>query len=390
MNRSMNRQLTRETLQKLLQVVEIESVSLEHLRKLLFNEAGIKDYIPDGICQLDPRNGDRIVYNSARAQRPHDNRPVASGSSPEVLDRECLICEGKTTGVVDVADLSQGFTFINWNLFPILYPGDTCNQRQSVDNGTRFLGPQGITVHGYHLLQWTSSLHDKDWNNMPHSDRVVVMQRLAALEQKLLSSSESEVEIGTNQDSKDSPSGYVSIIKNFGRLVGGSLVHGHQQIGFSNLMPKRVLDHKRFETDHGENFSAYLLHKNQSDLIIHDYGPAVLLVPYFMRRPFDMFLHVKDTSKRYLYELNEVEIAAVANGWHDAIRAILLLMPQLGKESAYNVITNSGPGAGLYFEFLPYTQETGGFEHLGLYMCQGNPQDTAGQLRLILGKTSVR
>ena len=108
MNRSMNRQLTRETLQKLLQVDEIESVSLEHLRKLLINEAGIKDYIPDGICQLDPRNGDRIVYNSARAQRPHDNRPVDSGSSPEVLDRECLICEGKTTGVVDVADLSQG------------------------------------------------------------------------------------------------------------------------------------------------------------------------------------------------------------------------------------------------------------------------------------------
>jgi galactose-1-phosphate uridylyltransferase len=389
MKRSLNRQLTHETLRELLQVVEIESVSLEHLRELFYKENEIKNYFPDGICQLDPRNGDRIVYNSARAHRPHDNLPVDPEPPSELSDRECLICAGKTTGVVDVADLSQGFTFINWNLFPILYPGDTSSQQQLLDNGRRFLSPQGIAVHGYHFLQWTSSLHDKDWDNMPPSDRIVVMQRLAALEQKLLSGSESGMEIGTNQTSKESSRGYVSIIKNFGRLVGGSLVHGHQQIGFSNLMPRRVIDHQRFEMDHGENFSAYLLRQNPSDLILHDYGSAVLLVPYFMRRPFDMFLQVNDTSKRYLYELNEVEIAAVADGWHDAIRAILLLMPQLGKEKAYNVITNSGPGAGLYFEFLPYTQEIGGFEHLGLYMCQGNPQDTAEQLRLILEKTSA-
>jgi galactose-1-phosphate uridylyltransferase len=224
---------------------------------------------------------------------------------------------------------------------------------------------------------------------MPHLDRVVVMKRLAALEKKLLCDSENEEDVGIKQRGKEIPSGYVSIIKNFGRLVGGSLIHGHQQIGFSNIVPRRVIDHQRFEIEHGETFSEYLLRQNPSELIIFDYGPAKLLVPYFMRRPFDMFLHIKDTSKRYLSELSEVEIAAVADGWHDAIRAIMMIMPQLGKEAAYNVITNTGPGTGIYFEFLPYTQEIGGFEHLGLYMCQGNPQDSAERLCSIPEITSA-
>ena len=59
-------------------------------------------------------------------------------------------------------------------------------------------------------------------------------------------------------------------------------------------------------------------------------------------------------------------------------------MPEIGRELAYNVITHNGPGAGIYFEFLPYTQETGGFEHLGLYVCQQNPKTAAARLRQLL------
>jgi hypothetical protein len=56
-------------------------------------------------------------------------------------------------------------------------------------------------------------------------------------------------------------------------------------------------------------------------------------------------------------------------------------MPQVGRELAYNVIANNGPGAGLYFEFLPYTQEIGGVEHLGLFVCQELPARAAARLR---------
>jgi hypothetical protein len=53
----------------------------------------------------------------------------------------------------------------------------------------------------------------------------------------------------------------------------------------------------------------------------------------------------------------------------------------MGREIAYNVITHNGPGAGLYFEFLPYTQESGGFEQLGLFVCQAEPEAAAAQIR---------
>jgi hypothetical protein len=117
-----------------------------------------------------------------------------------------------------------------------------------------------------------------------------------------------------------------------------------------------------------------------------DYRFARLLVPYFMRRPYDMYLVLEDTSKAYLHELTRDELGAVVDGWHDAILVMLMIMPQIGREPAYNVIMNSGPGAGLYFEFLPYTQEIGGMEHLGLFLCQGNPLDTATQIRKVMAE----
>ena len=96
-----------------------------------------------------------------------------------------------------------------------------------------------------------------------------------------------------------------------------------------------------------------------------------------------MLLLLRDASKRYLFELCDEELAAVCDGWRDAIRLIRHVMPQMGREIAYNVITHNGPGAGLYFEFLPYTQETGGFEHLGLSVCQSNPLAASQKLRKI-------
>jgi len=362
----MEQQLSRKTLQKILQSENIEALSVADLIELFRVEEGITNYVPDGICQIDPRSGERILYNSARARRPHDNRPAAE-AMPELdaLDKDCLICQGQTTGVIDVAPLSEGFTFINKNLFPALFPANSSQAMPPGDNG---LNTEGRPAYGFHFLQWTSSLHRNDWHNMPLDDRVTVLERLAALEKKLLSSP------------AEAP-GYLSIIKNYGHLVGGSLLHGHQQIGFSNVMPRRIRDNWRFEQTHGQPFSAYLQQENPAGLLLRDYGAALLLVPYFMRRPFEMMLLLKDTARQYLHQLTQTERQAVADGWQEAIRLMRRVMPQIGRETAYNVVTHTGPGAGLYFEFLPYTQEMGGFEHLGLFVCQGNPQGNAAQLR---------
>jgi hypothetical protein len=67
-----------------------------------------------------------------------------------------------------------------------------------------------------------------------------------------------------------------------------------------------------------------------------------------------------------------------------AIQAIITIMPQMGKAPAYNININNGPGAGVYLELLASTQLTGGFEHIGLWVCQANPNDVAAQLRQVI------
>lgn len=384
----MTKQLDRQSIKALIEAKDIDDLSLAELERLFRNEDGIRDFLPDGIYETDPRNGDRVVFNSARTRRPHDNRPVTV--QEDQLDRSCLICQGRTTGIVDLAPLSEGFTFINKNLFPAFYPFRRQSDEldQELQKGTQEPDSSRGSGRsfGMHFLQWTSSFHDRDWHNLPLADAVVVMERLAVLERKLLSGTDGLLGgSGARETDPLSQKAYVLITKNYGRLVGGSLIHGHQQIGLSNIMPRRFEDNRRFFEQNGQVFSHFMQHTNPADLMIKDYGPAMLLVPYFMRRPYNMMLLMKDPTKGYLHQLGDHELSAVAEGWGDAIRAIRQIMPGIGRELAYNVVTHNGPGAGLYFEFLPYTQEHGGFEQLGLIICQGNPVDVASHLQEVIG-----
>jgi galactose-1-phosphate uridylyltransferase len=237
-----------------------------------------------------------------------------------------------------------------------------------------------------HFLQWTSSYFDRDWHNMPQSDRLVVFQRLASLEANLLlDGSDGYPVSGATSDGRPTR-GYVLIIKNHGRMVGGSLAHGHQQILYSSVRPRHLERNHRFEQRRGEAFAAYMLRENPAELLVKDYGPAILMVPYFMRRPYNTLLILKDHGKRFLCECTEEELSALAQAWGDVTAAIMAIMPELGKPTAYNITVSNGPGAGLYCEFLPFTQETGGFEHLGLWVCQDSPQRVAPHLRRLLAE----
>jgi galactose-1-phosphate uridylyltransferase len=372
------KQLSRAALNKILQAESIDQLSMPELVDLFRQDPELAKFQPDAVYQVDPRDGVVVLYNSARGRRPHDYPEPSVGSKPAT---NCPICEGKTTGVIDVADLSEGFTFINKNLFPVLYPlaGGSNHQALAGNQGAARTG--GQLPYGLHFLQWTSSLHDKDWHNMPLADRMVAMQRLAALEQKLLHESAAIMPLAPSTEGSPAKYGFVSIFKNYGLMVGGSLSHGHQQICYSNIMPRQFRNNWRFLQDRGELFSDYLLRENPSDLVVRDYGEAVLLVPYFMKRPHNMMLVVKDTTKQYLHQLSGPELEAVTTGWHDATKAMLTIMPKIGRAAAYNVVTFNGPGGGLYFEFLPYTQEIGGLEQLGLWICQGNPPSVVKHLR---------
>ena len=376
----MKRLLAREELEKLSQIDSFEGKSYNELADLVCKDEGIANCRPDGMVKIDPRNGERIVYNTKRAKRPHDN---ASDEKLSKVEKPCVICEGKTTGVLDIAPLSEGETFINKNLFPILYP-DIPDEVSACPNPLEMESlAAGSPTYGFHFLQWTSTHHDKDWQNMPLADRVVCVERLAALEMSLLYGAGEDKRFHSNEvwGDDEGTRGFVSIIKNYGRLVGGSLEHGHQQIAYTNVIPRKFLDNLRFEKERGEKYTEYMWRENPAEYTVRDYGCARLVVPYYMRRPYDMQLIFKDTEKKYLFHLEDDELKAMASAWHDAISAMLHIMPRIGREAAYNVVVHAGPGAGIYVEFLPYTQEIGGYEQAGLYLCQGNPQDVVKNLK---------
>lgn len=355
----MIRQLPIEKIQPILQNEDISLLTYNQLVELFNHELRSDTPSLKQNFQVDPRSGDRIIFNPARATRPQDN--------VQPSQKECVICQGQTTGILDIYPLCEGYTFINKNLFPMVRP---TNQKNN--------------AHGLHFLQWTSSHHDVDWHNLDPTDQLIVLQRLAALEQCLLTSGNEYMPEHTTWGGLAGHRGFVSIIKNGGHLVGGSLAHGHQQIAYINTIPRRILEDWQYYQDNDMTFSRHLMMKNPSNLTITDMDHATLLVPYFMQRPFNMILVVKDVQKRYLYELTTDELKSVARGWHLAIACIYSLMPKLGREIAYNVISHNGPSAGIYFEFLPYTQEIGGFEHLGLMVCQADPKNIAADLQRIV------
>lgn len=375
-------QISRRDLERILDAEQVDNLRVSEIFDLFSSEEALQNHAPDAICQTDPRDNALVLYNSSRATRPHDNT-VPLVEEPDKAS--CPICQGSTTGVIDVADLSEGFTFINKNLFPILHKAEGVAPdvlRQTPNLKTPIT--QGQIAYGLHFLQWTSSYHHRDWHNMPQGDRTMVMARLAALERKLLFESEAEMPSSNGWENGKNAHGFVSIIKNYGRLVGGSLAHGHQQIGFSNVMPQRFALNYRFQQEHNETFADFMLRENPDALQVRDYGPAVLVAPYFMKRPYNMMLFMKNTERQYLSELNQAELTALADGWRDAIHLMLTIMPQMNKDAAYNIVIHNGPGAGLYTEFLPYTQETGGFEQLGLWVCHGRPDLAATHLREML------
>jgi len=339
--------------------VELADLTWDRAINLLHEQEGMQDFLPDGVHALDPRNGDATLFNESRARRPHDNRPASATRG----DQSCIICSGRTTSIIDRSPLSRGFTFVNENLYPIVHPESRRNQT----HGARTLGQPSV---GLHFLQWTSSYHDHDWPELEPEDRFRVLDRLAALEQRLLSIP------GYPADER-----YVSIIKNVGRLVGGSLDHPHQQVVLSNAIPRRVRENARFRERTDSPFAEFMLAENPLELTVTSFATGRFMVPYFMRRPYNLFYVLEDAGPSHLFETSTRQRRDLGNALALGMKLTLAGLRAAGREEAYNVVFHTGPGAGIYLEFLPLTQEEGGFEKLGLSACQSSPFAAAETLR---------
>lgn len=370
------KQLDIETARSKLLQFSLESGQMLDLLQKLEQEIVVEHYAPDTMCHLDPRDGALIIYNPSRSKRFHSH--AQSSQTSQATSDSCPICEGNTTRIIDIAEMGEGFTFINQNLYPIFHPSNRV--AQELLDKPLYPDPEhhGRASYGVHLLQWTSSIHHHDWHNMPESDLQIGVQRLARLESMMVSKS-----AGFMPPSEFSSEqfGYFSVIKNFGKAAGASLSHGHQQIAFSNIMPRRAFHNWSFYKRHGAPFSQYIFQENPADLLVTELDKAVLLVPYFMRRPLSMMLLLKDVSKSYLHQLDDAELADLTRGVATAVRLMHHQIPGYAQDIAYNIAINNGPGNGIYVEFFPITQITGGFEQVGLWICQERPTVSAAKLR---------
>ncbi|TAA47002.1 MULTISPECIES: hypothetical protein [Corallincola] len=380
----MPKQLDFETISHLLPPKPLAEADTELLRSWLADDPKIEGHVPQQLCQLDPRDGNMVIYNASRALRHHDLEEVALTEHDE--HEGCPICEGIETRFVDYTPLSQGFTFISQNLYPILFPCERMNE--SLLDKPLYPDPErnGRATYGMHLLQWTSSIHELDWHNMPLADLEITVQRLAELEQRLLTTSEGYM---PPSDALADKFGHLSVIKNFGAPAGASLSHGHQQISFCNIMPQRSFHDWSFQRRHQRSFSNFLLSENPANLTIADLGEAVLLIPYFMRRPLHMMLHLKTTGTGYLHELSAAQLSAMTRGVQLGVKLLRAAMPALNCEPAFNYAWHIGPGNDLYVEFFPITQAMGGFERMGMWICQQHPEDSAQLLTKVMQREGL-
>lgn len=372
------KQLSLEQAQQVLLSEQIEQLEFTQLLNNIKEDPKLQAYSPDGVCQIDPRNGNLVIYSSSRAHRVHTTIDDVISVDEQ---GDCPICAGHTSQIFDLCEHSQGFSFINKNIFPIFHPIEHLPEENADYFQHQDTEHKGRASYGFHLLQWTSSIHHLDWFNMPIDDALLAFKQLAKLESHLLRQPSDFMSRSKMRVSSEDVSGYVSIIKNFGAAAGASLSHGHQQIAYSNILPQRFYNNLRFKQRNGRSFSQFMLDENPKHLTVKNYGKVTLLVPYFMKRPLDMKLMLNNSEKRYLHQLDEEELQQVSLAISQAMRAIIELMQEMDMTPAFNMVINNGPGCGLYIEFIVQTQKMGGYEHIGLFVCQGNAKHSAKQLR---------
>jgi galactose-1-phosphate uridylyltransferase len=357
----------------------LEHHNFKSMLDFLVADHHVKGHGAKDLCQLDPRDGAMIIYAEHRSLRRDEHQAAVKPATAT-----CPICSGQLTNVIDYAPQSEGFTFISQNMFPVLYPKNLYPNETAIHS--LYPDPQhhGRIAFGFHLLQWTSSFHDRDWHNLPLSDVLITMQRLQALEAKLLLKSGGYMPLS---EEANGIHGFVSIIKNYGAGAGASLTHGHQQIAFSNIMPQHAYNNCKFFERHQRTFSEYLWHENPDKLTVFANDTIKVVIPYFMSRPFNVIV-LLNTEAQHLHQLEHNTLVELTTAMQRVIKTYHTLLGDLGREVSYNMAINTGPNNHVHVEFFPIVQAMGGFERIGMWICQLSADNAAQQMREYFDKTT--
>lgn len=344
--------------EKRLDARDVSALSFRQIVSAFACDETVAPYLPYPDRTEDPRSGLPVFFSESRAKRPY-----TYGSRPE----DCPICRGNITRILDMRPLPSGiegeYSFINKNLYPLAYP-------------------QAGSGWGLHFLFWPSNLHERNFRNMEPEAAAEALSRIAILERTLLAGGDSGGgPVPTGPERPNGTSGFACLIKNEGAQVGGSIAHDHFQLLYTGAEPIRFREDRLFLERQGEPFSRWLGREAGSGLTAGGSARWTAVVPPFMRRPYDLVLLHTDEDKRYLHQLDRIDLLELSALLAAMFRASDALFARLRRRPAFNLITHNSGSGGLYFEFLPYTQETGGFEQLGLFLSQARPEQAAAFYR---------
>jgi hypothetical protein len=122
-------------------------------------------------------------------------------------------------------------------------------------------------------------------------------------------------------------------------------------------------------------------------LLVEREAGVTVLVPPFMRRALQAFVIPEGAGPvGWIHHLPEDVLDATALVVARLTAALNALMVEQFGEPAWNLIWHTGPGAWPVLEMRAFTQPLGGYEHMGIYLCEEHPETTARRLRQALGR----
>ncbi len=352
------RSLPRATLAGNTASTSLDALGFDGLSALCRSSAA--RHVPDALGGFDARWELPVAYSEARAHRLVEDYGA------------CAVCENRTCPAADIAPLpGDDLAWLTPNLYPILLPSEAATMSS---NPTAGIEAPGLHLHGLHLVHWSSLRHEGGLIGADGPTAAALLAQLARAEDFLLHRSGAEFPpSGVGADGL-AHRGHAGLIKNRGRRVGGSVEHDHQQI---------LLCNQPFaEPPRSRGLRARLLRDATPALAVDDIdGLARTLVPSFMRRPLHAFIVPASDDAGWLHHLDERVRDACALAIARLTHAVSAAMDAHGQEPAWNLTCLAGEGCGPVFELRAFTQPLGGYEHLGLYLCEERPATSAARLR---------
>ncbi|MBM3234172.1 hypothetical protein FJZ19_03690 [Candidatus Pacearchaeota archaeon] len=350
--------ITQYVPRKKIEKLGIKPVSFADVAELFRSDID-KEKLPE-FYSIDPRTEEVIIYCPSRENR--------TNSQATENNSGCAICEGEE-GIhnfarIDLPDTITsdgkiGIAYASPNKFPYLIP----------DGLPHISYPEKVLRGGSFVLWWNTHT---DIHEMSNRDNKAILDLAAEVEEFFLHNAIEFPELVSDGD-EHKHYGHFQIGKNRGKTVASSIIHGHYQFVFSEILPKRIKEDAEFEKARKETIVDYLLRTNSKELEIQDYGDVTALIPLSaMKRPLEAIILVRDTKKRNLHDLNNNERFGLAAALKDLTYALSILMPP-AKEFAYNLVFHTRTG--IYIEVLPATQADGAFEKIReFWACQSSPK----------------